>query len=156
MRIGPGTGSGIRTATGTGSGGCSYNCVIIPPAPPIDQNPNNGPNPVPAPTRAKPKLDYQDAGWSLQDGVNATVSTQDMLRLHDNSAYVPEDELEALPAPVNNPGGKNDGRNRDDKCDVGPGVSPTGHAVYLPRERYYDAHEQRYECRATGVTVCST
>ncbi|MCX5526629.1 DNA/RNA non-specific endonuclease [Streptomyces bobili] len=75
-----------------------------------------------------------------------------MLALASNGQYVPDDVLNLLPAPVNKFGGKNGGRDRvDEKCDDGPGVSPTGHAVYLPRERYYDTFEKRYECRATGV-----
>ncbi|MEU8932882.1 LamG-like jellyroll fold domain-containing protein [Streptomyces sp. NPDC048409] len=149
---GPGTSAG--TGAGSGSGNCQFGCGIIvtPPKPPIDQNPNNGPNPEPAPTRAKPKAEYEDAGWDTGDGVDTVVDTVDMLRLLGDGTYTPDNELEALPAPVNNTGGKNNGRDRDDgRCDVGPGVSPTGHAVYLPRERYYDTHEERYECRATGV-----
>ncbi|MFC9076742.1 LamG-like jellyroll fold domain-containing protein [Streptomyces sp. NPDC057062] len=91
MRIGPGAGSGIRTATGTGSGGCSYHCVVIPPAPPIDQNPNNGPNPVPAPTRTKPKAEWTDAAWNTKKGVDATVDPETMRGLLDDAEYTPAD-----------------------------------------------------------------
>ncbi|MFJ8802939.1 LamG-like jellyroll fold domain-containing protein [Streptomyces sp. NPDC102487] len=148
-----GPGPGLSPSAGPGNGnGCAYNCVIIPPAPPIDQNPNNGPNPEPAPTRTPPKADYEDAGWDPGQGVDRVVDSLDMLRLGDHGEYAPQDELEPLPAPADSPGGKNDGRDRgDERCDIGPGVSPTGHAVYLPRERYFDTHESRYECRATGV-----
>ncbi|GAB3955626.1 DNRLRE domain-containing protein [Streptomyces sparsus] len=78
--------------------------------------------------------------------------TRSQRELRPDESYVPEDALEFLPAPQNAPGGRNGGRMRDDNaCDDGPGVSPTGHAVYLPRERYYDGFSQRQECRATGV-----
>jgi hypothetical protein len=139
---------------GPGPGGCQYGCVITPPKPPIDQNPNNGPRPVPAPDRARVKPDWDPTvgKWDITKGWNAVLDVADMLGLVDGDQFTPDDLLEMLPVPVDNPGGKNDGRNRDDeKCDVGPGVSSTGHAVYLPRERYYDTFEQRYECRATGV-----
>ncbi|CAM5467433.1 laminin G [Streptomyces canus] len=154
------TGSG----TGTGTYACTYNCggytittprVITPPKPPIDQNPNNGKHPKPAPDRGPVKPDWGgkgSGGWQPGDGVDMVIGVLKMLQLAGNDQYDPNKALETLPAPVENPGGKNDGRNRDDeRCDVGPGVSPTGHAVYLPRERYYDNYEQRYECRATGV-----
>ncbi|MFF1797880.1 DNA/RNA non-specific endonuclease [Kitasatospora sp. NPDC058263] len=50
------------------------------------------------------------------------------------------------------PGGNNNGRTREDgKCDDGPGTGETGHAVFMPRQRYYDNHLQRSECRATRV-----
>ncbi|MFI6463124.1 LamG-like jellyroll fold domain-containing protein [Streptomyces sp. NPDC050538] len=163
-----GAGKSALVSTGTGTYTCTYSCggistptqprVIIPPKPPIDQNPNNGPHPKPAPTRPKPKVDWggngngDGGGWKPGDVIDLIVGAAQMLDLADNDDYAPDDAQELLHAPVDNPGGKNDGRDRDDeKCDVGPGVSPTGHAVYLPRERYYDTFEDRYECRATGV-----
>lgn len=80
----------------------------------------------------------------------AAVMTKSVASL--SSGYTPSHTLEVLPAPVEAFGGKNDGRTRvDGQCDTGPGVSPTGHVVYLPRERYYDTFEKRYECRATGA-----
>ncbi|WP_416956197.1 hypothetical protein [Streptomyces sp. Agncl-13] len=163
-----GAGKSALVSTGTGTYTCTYSCggittptqprVIIPPKPPIDQNPNNGPHPKPAPTRPKPKVDWggngngDGGGWKPGDVIDLIIGAAQMLDLADNDDYAPDDAQELLPAPVDNPGGKNNGRDRDDeKCDVGPGVSPTGHAVYLPRERYYDTFEDRYECRATGV-----
>lgn len=84
--------------------------------------------------------------------VKLVVGALNMLDLVDDDGYEPGDSLETLPVPTDNPGGKNDGRTRDDdQCDDGPGVSPTGHAVYLPRERYYDTFENSEQCRATGV-----
>ncbi|QKW18534.1 hypothetical protein HUT16_05175 [Kitasatospora sp. NA04385] len=57
-----------------------------------------------------------------------------------------------IPIPLPHIGGKNWWRTRDDdKCDDGPGMSPTGHTIYLPRERYFDTSVGMYECRATGV-----
>ncbi|WP_443048989.1 RHS repeat-associated core domain-containing protein [Streptomyces sp. M92] len=146
---------GSSRGQGGGGGGCSRNCTVTPPPPPIDQNPNNGRNPEPAPSRPIPKPDWDPkrGGWEPGDGWQLVIGALDMLDTTDGGEqYAPAQALKALPAPVNKPGGKNDGRGRsDNKCDIGPGVSPTGHAVYLPRERYYDSFEKRYECRATGV-----
>ncbi|WP_326656724.1 LamG-like jellyroll fold domain-containing protein [Streptomyces sp. NBC_00385] len=148
-------GGGGRSGGGGGyANGCNGSCgtPVKPPKPPIDQNPNNGLNPIPAPTRLPAVPIWTAATWTTGQATTMTVTAQAMLDLLGIAAFTPEDGLETLPAPVNNPGGKNNGRNRDDdKCDVGPGVSPTGHAVYLPRERYYDTYEQQDECRATGV-----
>ncbi|MGW0924937.1 LamG-like jellyroll fold domain-containing protein [Streptomyces sp. NPDC002755] len=158
---GPGTGTGTgggrgggHGTGGAGSGNCRNGCVIIPPAPPIDQNPNNGPNPTAAPARGKPKADWDPTigNWDASKGWDAVLEATDMLGLLSDGEYEPDDVRVLVPVPVNKAGGKNGGRERvDNKCDAGPGVSPTGHAVYLPRERYYDTFEERYECRATGV-----
>ncbi|MGW8984828.1 hypothetical protein ACWGQ9_19450 [Streptomyces parvus] len=80
------------------------------------------------------------------------MSAAQMLRVVGGAdGFTPEQSEVVLPSPLNNPGGKNGGRDRDDeKCDDGPGVSPTGHAVYLPRGRYYDSFEGSYQCRAIG------
>jgi hypothetical protein len=131
---------------------CNGTCTVRPPKPPIDQNPNNGRNPVPAPTRPAPVPIFTTGIWTAAQTVTATITAQAMLDLAAVAIFTPSDIPETLPVPKDNPGGKNDGRRRrDNKCDDGPGVSPTGHAVYLPRERYFDAFEDRYECRATGV-----
>ncbi|MEV6486981.1 RHS repeat-associated core domain-containing protein [Streptomyces sp. NPDC051576] len=98
-----GTRTGTGTGTGTGSGGCSYNCVITPPAPPIDQNPNNGPNPEPAPTRTKPKAEWTDETWNTKKGVDATVDPETMRGLLDDGEYTPAD-LATLDAPEPVPG----------------------------------------------------
>ncbi|MET9894090.1 LamG-like jellyroll fold domain-containing protein [Streptomyces sp. NPDC006465] len=155
-------GDSALVSTGPGVYTCMHACnsagtvprVLVPPRPPIDQNPNNGKNPQPAPTRPAPKVDWdpKNGGFKPGDGWQLIFGALRMLDLGDDDEYRPSDSLETLPVPTNNPGGKNDGRTRDDnRCDVGPGVSPTGHAVYLPRERYYDTFEQSYQCRATGV-----
>ncbi|MFE7588086.1 LamG-like jellyroll fold domain-containing protein [Kitasatospora sp. NPDC057512] len=49
------------------------------------------------------------------------------------------------------PGGKNQWRRKDKECDEGVGFSSTGHALYAPREKYFDATTQMNECRAVGV-----
>ncbi|WP_052190083.1 LamG-like jellyroll fold domain-containing protein [Streptomyces sp. NRRL S-1824] len=145
---GYGSGGGLST-------GCRYGCVVIPPKPPIDQNPSNGAHPVPAPTRPTPKPDWEPAGWGAGQGVSATVTAQDMLGIAKVAIFAPTridgDEIHA-PQPADEAGGKNRGRTRqDEKCDNGPGFSSTGHAVYLPRERYFDTYEGSEQCRATGV-----
>ncbi|WP_432034720.1 hypothetical protein, partial [Streptomyces antibioticus] len=84
-------------------------------------------------------MDWDPTGgmWKPGDVVKMIVGAAKMLDLLDDEQYTPEDLRVLHPVPVDKPGGKNNGRDRDDnKCDVGPGVSPTGHAVYLPRERY--------------------
>ncbi|MFV8127912.1 LamG-like jellyroll fold domain-containing protein [Streptomyces syringium] len=128
---------------------------VRPPPPPIDQNPNNGKNPKPAPKRPPLKPDWEPGGgWKPGDVVNTVITAARILGLLNNGPHQPDqlDQSNPHPAPFNAPGGKNDGRNREDgRCDIGPGVSPTGHAVYLPRERYYDSFEGSYQCRATGV-----
>ncbi|MGW0825565.1 LamG-like jellyroll fold domain-containing protein [Streptomyces sp. NPDC002845] len=154
-QAGPGTGTATPTGGGGGGGGgggCRYRCVVEPPQPVIVQNPTG---PGPEVTR-KVREDW-DPWKPTPEEILAAVWTvfdaQDLIdMITGDDTYIPDELLETLHAPVDNPGGKNNGRSRDDeKCDVGPGVSPTGHAVYLPRERYYDTFEKRYECRATGV-----
>ncbi|MFG2753770.1 LamG-like jellyroll fold domain-containing protein [Streptomyces xanthophaeus] len=137
---------------------CRRNCVKgtgTPPPPPIDQNPNDGKNPAPAPSRTlTPDLGaINSALWMLGDGWAQVVGSGDILgMIQSDAALVPNQITEILPIPANVFGGKNGGRDRNDgKCDDGPGVSENGHAVYLPRERYFDNFEDSYQCRATGV-----
>ncbi|MFJ9121900.1 LamG-like jellyroll fold domain-containing protein [Streptomyces sp. NPDC102394] len=140
-----GTRTGTGTGTGTGSGGCSYNCVIIPPAPPIDQNPNNGPNPEPAPTRTKPTTDFKDAGWDVDQGVDATFTTQAMLDLASAALFSPDEATD----PFLNESRYPNGDSRDpEKCDDQAGENVTGNIVYLPRERFREGPDG---CRATGI-----
>ncbi|MFI2739189.1 LamG-like jellyroll fold domain-containing protein [Streptomyces sp. NPDC018711] len=145
----------VATSAGRSRGPamCMYRC--IPPPPPIDQNPNNGSHPVPAPKHTAEIATHAvaDAAWNLADGWAQVFNAQAVTgMLTPTTPFTPGQSVEILPAPVNVFGGKNGGRDRsDDKCDDGPGVSETGHAVYLPRERYYDEHEGSYQCRATGV-----
>lgn len=84
-----------------------------------------------------------------------TLSAKEIIKKLTLDIFTPIviDSLELFqPSPADHAGGKNRGRTRDDdKCDDGPGYSLTGHAVYLPRERYYDAFEKSDQCRAVGV-----
>ncbi|MEV6183070.1 LamG-like jellyroll fold domain-containing protein [Streptomyces sp. NPDC052015] len=149
----PGNGRGTPSYRPTNTP--SSRGVTRPQTPRPPQNPNRGPQPKPAPKRPVPKPRVDTARIqqrSLHTAVVVEESTLVRLANIASEAYAPDDLLELLPVPVDKPGGKNGGRDRqDEQCDDGPGVSPTGHAVYLPRERYYDTFEKRYECRATGV-----
>lgn len=116
---GPGTGTapvgGRGPGSGTGGGGgCQYNCVIIPPRPPIDQNPNNGPRPVSAPTRPPAQPDYADQKWELNGAVDAIVDAAHMLGLASNGQYTPQTSPGSAPNAANgNSGGTT---RRDDPC----------------------------------------
>ncbi|MFC5721071.1 DNA/RNA non-specific endonuclease [Streptomyces gamaensis] len=125
---------------------------VRPPPPSIDQNPNNGKNPRPAPKRP-PLKPEGDPGWKPGDVVQAVITAARILDLFNSDTYEPTQGHWADPnsAPTDERGGKNNGRSRDDgKCDGGPGRSPSGHATYLPRERYFDKFEGSEQCRATG------
>lgn len=82
---------------------CTYNCgggiaiakpvVTIPPKPPIDQNPNNGAHPRPAPTRPIPKPEWGgkgSGGWKPGDGADLIMSVLRMLDLAGNEQYTPD------------------------------------------------------------------
>ncbi|MEU9171900.1 LamG-like jellyroll fold domain-containing protein [Streptomyces sp. NPDC048420] len=159
-----GGGGGLTYSGGGGTGSVVYNrcsgtCTARPtkpPKPPIDQNPNNGKTPIPAPTRPKPLIDFSDAIWVAGLGTTATVTAQAMLDLAAVAIFMPTvthgKDLYPLPDPSDEPGGGNKWRTRNDnKCDDGPGTSPTGHVTYMPRERYYDNFSKQEECRATGI-----
>jgi RHS repeat-associated protein len=144
---------------GRGTGGTRYICngqcgyaPVKPPKPPIDQNPNNGSNPLPAPTLPPAIAVWTAATWTVGTGVSATFTSQAMLDLLAIAIFAPTIINGPDPRLQDQPGGGTRWRTRNDKkCDDGPGVSKNGHQVYLPRERYYDKHSQQEECRATGV-----
>ncbi|WUW86264.1 hypothetical protein OG595_10230 [Streptomyces sp. NBC_01451] len=141
---------------GGGGTGCAPNCVVTPPKPPIDQNPNNGPNPIPAPTLPPGQVDWTSAVWGAGQGVSETYTSQAILDMLAVAIFTPNvvDGLEIFPfaEPSHLPGGGSRGRSRsDNKCDDGPGTSATGHVTYLPRERYYDNFSKQEECRAIGI-----
>ncbi|MEV7439461.1 LamG-like jellyroll fold domain-containing protein [Streptomyces griseoviridis] len=60
-----------------------------PPKPPIDQNPNNSRNPVPAPTRAKPAADFKDTIWTSVQGASMAVTAQAMVDLAGLVTFIP-------------------------------------------------------------------
>ncbi|WP_461032685.1 LamG-like jellyroll fold domain-containing protein [Streptomyces mayteni] len=151
-------GFGISAAPGAagggGGGGRISISIITPPPPPPPQNPNRGNNPIPAPDQpaAVPHWDREAGRWDITQGWDMVVDTQDSLALISNAQFTPQEERTVYPSPEGVWGGKNNGRTRtDNRCDEGPGVSATGHAVYLPRERYFDDFSNREECRATAV-----
>ncbi|GAA1916612.1 hypothetical protein GCM10009716_27230 [Streptomyces sodiiphilus] len=135
-----------------GAGGSRKSSPVVRYIPP--QNPNRGPNPVPAPDLPAPRPDYdRDAGeWDPTKGWSSEITVDDVVAYFESEAYDPE----ALMT-VDTPGGKNGGRNREDGlCDVGPGVGYRGHQLYMPRERYldmYDSDVPQEQCRATGVVA---
>ncbi|MFF3317355.1 LamG-like jellyroll fold domain-containing protein [Streptomyces sp. NPDC003035] len=154
----------VVSSRGSSSGGDSrgnqYRCngtcgttTVKPPKPPIDQNPNNDWNPFPAPTLPPAIAVWAAATWTATTGVTtATFTSKAMLDLLAIAMFAPDVINGPDPRLQPQPGGGTRGRTRkDNKCDDGPGVSPTGHQIYLPRERYYDSFSMREECRATGV-----
>lgn len=154
---------GTRGGGSRGGGGgyttvCNGRCgtPVKPPKPPIDQNPNNGLNPIPAPKLPPAVATWTSAIWTAGSAVTTTVSAQAVLNMLAVAIFTPTTidgkDLFPLPQRDHRPGGGSTGRKRTDKkCDDGPGKSPTGHVTYLPRERYYDKFSKQEECRATGV-----
>ncbi|MFF1794889.1 hypothetical protein ACFVXQ_11840, partial [Kitasatospora sp. NPDC058263] len=104
--------------------------------------------PVPQPDWMPPKpedaLKWLSASYSTADLLAMLMTTQ-------NVSPTSESEVYPVPGPESQPGGKNGWRRKDADCDEGPGISATGHAVYLPREKYFDSFSGRNECRATGT-----
>ncbi|WP_309235751.1 RHS repeat-associated core domain-containing protein [Streptomyces sp. TRM64462] len=143
----PGSGgnSGGTGFAGGSGGGCRVSCTSRPPAPPIDQNPNNGPNPVPAVERPIPKPDWgssKPGGWQPKDGWQIIIGALDMLGLGDNSQYTPDQAPDTHPAPGIDPGTGNDRRHSGD-CRGAWG----GWRKYSPVDRSQGN-------RATGVEAC--
>ncbi|MEU1310133.1 LamG-like jellyroll fold domain-containing protein [Streptomyces cinnamoneus] len=95
---------------------------IHPPPPPIDQNPNNGKKPKPAPDRGPLKPDWEPGGgWKPGDVVNTILTTAHILDLFNNDSYDPDREPGAAPqpAPGADPsrGGRGNGDRDDDDVD---------------------------------------
>ncbi|MFF3503172.1 LamG-like jellyroll fold domain-containing protein [Streptomyces sp. NPDC003247] len=99
MYAGGGSSTLVSTSTGTSTYACSYACgrgvaiteprVVTPPRPPIDQNPNNGKKPKPAPDRPAPRPDWDpnNGKWNPDDAVAMLVSTLEMLDLVGDDQY---------------------------------------------------------------------
>ncbi|PHQ53444.1 hypothetical protein BLA24_00475 [Streptomyces cinnamoneus] len=93
-----------------------------PPRPKIDQNPNNGKNPKPAPKRPAPKPDWDPGGgWKPGDVVNTVITAANILDLFNGDSYDPDREPGAAPrsAPGADPsrGGRLNGDQDDDDVD---------------------------------------
>lgn len=124
--------------------------------PPIDQNPYNGPHPVPA-----PDMPGITPVWTAMVGAAGLTSTtvsavavtsQGILDGLAIAIFTPVIVGSPDPRLQPEPGGNNKWRTRTDgQCDDGPGRSANGHHVYLPRERYFDTFTSTEQCRATGV-----
>lgn len=150
---GRGSGSGgSRGSSSRGGGGvltkvCNGSCgtPVKPPKPPIDQNPNNGLNPIPAPKLPPAVAIWTTATWTAGQATTMTVTAQAMLDMLAIAAFTPEDLPDPFLEEARNPGG--DSRNPDE-CDDQSGENVNGNIVYLPRERF---REGRDGCRATGV-----
>ncbi|WP_327302985.1 DNRLRE domain-containing protein [Streptomyces sp. NBC_01298] len=119
---------------GAGGGGCYSGCR--PPAPPIDQNPNNGEHPVPAPkhTASVDDAAIRIARWTLEDGWEARYDADDILAM-TASGFAPDQAAEPLDgySPVPGMGGAG-GQTGRDWCNTGPGWDGT--KVYLPLKRH--------------------
>ncbi|WP_418961287.1 LamG-like jellyroll fold domain-containing protein [Streptomyces tritici] len=129
--------SGIRAGSGSTT-------KVRPPKPPIDQNPNDGPNPKPAPQRPTPKPDWdpKQGGWQPGDGWGMLVGALQMLNLAGGSQLVPALAPVIHPAPGTDPGGRTDDDSSND-CRIGG----KGWVTPGPRDA---AHGNR----ATGMRAC--
>lgn len=108
--------------------GCTYSCSssvvsrarshrVTPPRPVIDQNPNNGKNPKPAPERPAPKPDWDpkgSGGWTPDDVVNMVVTALQMLDLNSNDQYMPQSAQSRAPSPSGGTGNTQGTDERDD------------------------------------------
>ncbi|MEU3620371.1 LamG-like jellyroll fold domain-containing protein [Streptomyces sp. NPDC006872] len=100
---------------------CNGTCTThptTPPKPPIDQNPNNGPNPTTAPTRPAPVPDWTDAIWAAGQGVSGTVTAQAMVDLAGIAAFIPLEALASNALLSDGHGTGADSRTRGD-CRLG-------------------------------------
>ncbi|WP_228044363.1 LamG-like jellyroll fold domain-containing protein [Streptomyces ferrugineus] len=139
--------------------------IVRPVRPPIDQNPNNGSRPNPAPTRPDPKPDWDpnNGKWKLGDAVGLVVGALKMLGLADDEeTYTPEDRrsLDALqdlfPDEDIDPdlgygqsGANPNARRTRDKCSRDfPSTDPSFY--YAPMTRFGPGPD---DCRATGAVA---
>lgn len=157
----------VRTTTRTsGVRGCTYGCksssasrgtgngtgrgTTRPPAPRIKQNPNNGKNATPAPTRTVPRAKV-DAGRTQQRSLDraAVVDQRVMVDLVGNKDYTPDAQglFESAPAQGGDQGSATrdssdctrDGQGWVDYGDSGQGGRATGVEACLDTA-YLDAH----------------
>ncbi|MEU8847205.1 LamG-like jellyroll fold domain-containing protein [Streptomyces sp. NPDC048564] len=114
--------------------GTAVRTVVRPVRPPIDQNPNNGSRPNPAPTRPDPKPDWDpnNGKWKLGDAVGLVVGALKMLGLADDEQYTPDAQDAYETAPSQDSGrtpGTDDDRDDEDctkhlqKTNAGRGMA---------------------------------
>ncbi|MFB7469853.1 LamG-like jellyroll fold domain-containing protein [Kitasatospora sp. NPDC056184] len=144
-------GGGGGGGGGGGRGGGGGTCTTCKKPGPVR------PEPRPIPDRPTPLPDWKAPDFAqLLLNITAVYLADELSKLLalDPTHFAPADGTDNAPLAMTEPvpGGKNGGRTReDDKCDDGPGTSATGHAVFMPRQRYYDKFLMRDECRATRV-----
>ncbi|MCF4140407.1 DNRLRE domain-containing protein [Streptomyces sp. Tue 6430] len=143
----PGRGGGYGGGGGSTSGNnrCNGTCTARPtkpPKPPIDQNPNNGPHPVPGPTRPKPLPDWTDAIWTVGKAVTTTVTAQAMVDLSGTLAFIPLNALASNALQSDGNGTGIDTRTRGDCRRGGEGWVEYGDLDSVHGDR------------ATGVEAC--
>ncbi|MEU5398821.1 LamG-like jellyroll fold domain-containing protein [Streptomyces sp. NPDC005963] len=134
----PGTGSGIAQSART---------AVRPPRPVIDQNPNNGRNPIPAPVRPVPRPDWnpKGGGWKPGDGLKMIVGALEMLDLVDGLDFDPTRVPQEHAAPGADPGsgqGRNDDERERNCLRDGDGWVD------------YESTDPANGSRAVGVTAC--
>ncbi|MFG3382222.1 LamG-like jellyroll fold domain-containing protein [Streptomyces sp. NPDC047999] len=135
------------TYGGGGGGGIVVPAVRVPvrpPAPPIDQNPNNGSSPRPAPDRPAPRPDWdpKGSGWKPGSGWDAVMGALQMLDLLGQGGFDPQENPDTHPAPGADPGDGSDG-DRNGDCRGAWG----GWRKYAPVDTLHGN-------RATGVEAC--
>ncbi|MFE4632726.1 LamG-like jellyroll fold domain-containing protein [Streptomyces sp. NPDC056773] len=142
---GGGGGGGYGPGGGGGYGGAARVAGRVkPPKPRIDQNPNNGRNPIPAPRHIpKPNWDPGKSGWDPKKGLDMIVSGLNLLDmiLHGNEDFTPDQAPDMHNAPGASPGA---GTGRSGDCRNGFGG---GWSRYSP----VDANNGS---RATGIEAC--
>ncbi|WP_437345056.1 LamG-like jellyroll fold domain-containing protein [Streptomyces bacillaris] len=132
---------------GGGGGGVAVAAVRVPvrpPAPPIDQNPNNGSSPRPAPDRPAPRPDWdpKGSGWKPGSGWDVVMGALQMLDLLDGGGFDPQENPELHPAPGAAPG---DGSTSGDSGDCRGAWGGW---------RNYGPVDPLHGNRATGVEAC--
>ncbi len=113
------TGTSALVSTGTGfvPYTCTYACrsntlprvrtrLTTPPRPIIDQNPNNGSKPKPAPTRPAPKPEWNPSSgnWNPGDAVKMVIGALEMLDRANDEQYTPDSQDSCQSAPAQDPG----------------------------------------------------
>ncbi len=123
-----------RYSGGGGGGGVAVAAVRVPvrpPAPPIDQNPNNGSSPRPVPDRPAPRPDWdpKGSGWKPGSGWDVVMGALQMLDLLDGGGFDPQENPELHPAPGAAPGDGNTSGDSGDCRGHGAAGGTTGRST---------------------------